>query len=162
LGWWRCDLGYLLFAANRMEAAAKEHRQVIALLTQVNTQASTLPGYQRGRLPGFPDESVHELLAEAHLQLSRALRELGQSKGAESNLNQSLSFFTKVVQDWPGEPRHRLKLGGVELDLGRLLFDERRRREAFNVANGPWTKRWRPPHRFLESNQQIGKIVVTV
>jgi tetratricopeptide (TPR) repeat protein len=130
LGWWRNGLGYLLWTANRLDEAVREHRQVIALLTQVNTQASTLPGYQRGRLPGFPDESVHELLAEAHLELGRELRDLGQSRAAESNLNQSLKFWTQVVQDWPGEPRQRSKLAGAEVDMGRLLLDEGRRPEA--------------------------------
>jgi serine/threonine protein kinase len=129
---WRSNLGMLLFDADRLGEAVIEHRQTIALLTQVNTEASTLPGYQRGRLPGFRHDwwSVHELLAEAHLHLGRELREMGQSKAAESTLNRSLELWTRVVQDWPGEPRQRWKLANVEQSLGTILLEGGRRPEA--------------------------------
>jgi serine/threonine protein kinase/tetratricopeptide (TPR) repeat protein len=131
LAGWRGNLGYLLLDANRLEEAAKEHRQAIALLTQVNAQASTLPGYQRGRLPGFPSaRSVHEDLGEAHLWLGRELRAMGQSRAAETNYNRSLEFWTRVVHDWPAEPRQRWKLANLEQALGTLLFEMGRRPEA--------------------------------
>jgi tetratricopeptide (TPR) repeat protein len=128
---WRCGLGYLLLDENSPEEAAKELREVIALLTQVDAQASALPGYKRGRLPGFPSwQTVHASLGEAHFMLARALRQLGQSTAAERNYNRSLEFWTRVVQDLPAEPRHRWKLALLEQMLGTLLFEGGQRPEA--------------------------------
>jgi len=131
----RSDLGYLLFEAGRPEESASEPRQVIALMTQVNTQASTLPGYRRGRLPGFRDCSVHELLGEAYLYLGRGQGELGQSRAAESNLNQSLGFFSQVIKDWPGDPNQRWKVANVEFSLGTLALEGGQRSAALQHYN---------------------------
>jgi serine/threonine protein kinase len=131
LAGYKSNLGMLLWEAERLEEAAIEHRQVIDLATQLHTQAATLPGYRRGRLPGFSGKGyVHELLGEGYLHLGREMRDLGQSRAAETNLNQSLKFFTEVVQDFPGEPYQRWKLAIVEQELGRLLFEGGRPPEA--------------------------------
>jgi tetratricopeptide (TPR) repeat protein len=128
---WRSNLGFLLLDANRLEEAANEERDVIRLLTDVDTQASRLPGYERGRLPGFASWlTVHGLLGEAHFMLARALREMGQSRAAERNFNHSLEFWTRVVKDWPSEPDLQWKLALVEGNLGTLLVEGGRRSEA--------------------------------
>jgi tetratricopeptide (TPR) repeat protein len=130
LAWFHGDLGFLLFEADRHEEAAKEHRQVISMVTQLGAQASTLPAYQRGRLPGFrPEWSIPEALAEAYMFLGRELRELGQSREAETNLKRSLEYWAQVVKDWPGDPRQRWKLANVECSLGLQLFEGGRRPE---------------------------------
>jgi serine/threonine protein kinase/Flp pilus assembly protein TadD len=127
----RSNLGYWLIDAHRLEDAAQEERGVITLVNQLHAQASTLPGYQRGRLAGFPSwQTVPAQLAEAHLMLARALRGMGQSRAAEESFNRSLEFWTQAVKDWPAEPRHRWKLAILELDMGSLLFEGGRRPEA--------------------------------
>ena len=55
---------------------------------------------------------------------------MGQSKAAEANLNRSLEYWNRVVQDWSGEPRQRFKLANVEQSLGILSFEGGRRPEA--------------------------------
>jgi serine/threonine protein kinase len=125
-------LGVLLFVADRPEEAAIEHRQAIDLLTQVNTQASTLPGYQRGFIPGISNpSSVQDGLAMTYMDLGRDLRILGQSKAAESCLKQSLELWIKIADDFPGMPVNRWFLALVEQDLARLVFEGGRRPEAF-------------------------------
>jgi serine/threonine protein kinase len=132
----RNNLGFLLANSDRTKEAAKEHRETIELLAEVNAQATTLPGYRRGRLPGYRGGlSVHETLAEAYLHLGRELRALGKSRDAETNMKRSLEFWTQVVQDWPGEPFQRWKLAIVEQSLGALLFDGGRRPEALQHCN---------------------------
>jgi tetratricopeptide (TPR) repeat protein len=55
---------------------------------------------------------------------------MGQSRAAETNFKQSLEFWTRVVQDWPAEPRHRWKLALLEQMFGTLVFEGGRRPEA--------------------------------
>jgi tetratricopeptide (TPR) repeat protein len=130
LAWFHSDLGFLLLETDRHEEAAKEHRLVISIVTQLDAQASTLPDYRRGRLPGFrPEWSIPEALAEAHMMLGRELRELGQSREAETNLKRSLEYWARVVKDWPGEPRQYMKLANVKCSLGLLLFEGGQRPE---------------------------------
>jgi tetratricopeptide (TPR) repeat protein len=136
LAYFHSDLGFLLYEADRHEEAAKEHRLVISMLTQLDAQASTLPEYWRGRLPGFrPEWSVPEALAEAYMFLGRELRELGQSREAEANLRRSLQYWTQVVKDWPGDPRQNWKLANVKCSLGLHLFEGGQRPEALQHVN---------------------------
>jgi tetratricopeptide (TPR) repeat protein len=136
LAFFHTDLGYLLNEADRHGEAAEEHRQAISMLTQLHAQASALPGYQRGRLPGFRSEfTVHEVLAEAYSLLGRELRELGQSREAETNLRISHGYWTQVVKDWPGDPRQRWKLANADCSLGLLLFEGGQRPEGLQHLN---------------------------
>jgi tetratricopeptide (TPR) repeat protein len=119
--------GYLLRLYDN-EGAIGEERQAIALLTQVNTQASAMPGYRRGQIPGFPNIlGVHVISGYAYLALAQALWNMGQFEAAESNLNRSLEFYTQLVQDEPRQPSNRNCLAGVEHQLGKLFFDAWRR-----------------------------------
>jgi tetratricopeptide (TPR) repeat protein len=131
LAGYRGNLAYLFTEANRPEKAVRELRDVITAFTQVKTQASTLPGYQRGRLPGFPSWQTFDAgLAEAYCMLARAQRTLGQSRAAEKSCEQSLKLWTQVAADWPAEHRHRWKLAIVESNFGTLVFESGRRAEA--------------------------------
>jgi tetratricopeptide (TPR) repeat protein len=67
--------------------------------------------------------------------LGRELRELGQSREAETNLERSLEHWTQVVKDWPGDPRQRWKLANVECSLGIQLFEGGRRPEGLQHLN---------------------------
>jgi eukaryotic-like serine/threonine-protein kinase len=130
------NLGMLLHHGERLDEAAGEHRQAIDLLTQVDAQASTLPGYQNGRVRGFPNRtSVHDQLALAYLKWSRELRDIGQSKAAENNLKQALELWTQHLQDRPGELSIHFCLAMVETDLGQLVFEGGRRPEAHDHYN---------------------------
>jgi len=130
------NLGKLLQSGERRDEAASEHRQAIDLLTQVDTQASTLPGYQNGSVPGFPNrKSIHDQLALAYFKWSNDLRDTGQSKAAESNLKQALELWTRILQDWPGELQTGWGLAMVEADLGTLVFEGGRRQEALEHYN---------------------------
>jgi len=102
------------------------------LLTLVHTQAAALPGYRRGRLPGFPSgRPVHHDLAIAHWTLGGILRNKGQYKAAQSELGQAVDFATLAVQDWPREPLFRRSLADISRSLGIALFEEGKRSEAF-------------------------------
>jgi serine/threonine protein kinase len=130
------NLGKLLGSGERHDEAAGEHRQAIDLLTQVDTQAATLPGYQNGRVRGFPNrKSVHGQLALAYLKWSRDLRDIGQSRAAESNSNQALKLWTRIMEDWPGELGIRFGLAMAETEMGRLAFEGGRRPEAHEHYN---------------------------
>jgi len=132
---WHADLGNLLSGgewARRLDEASDELRQAIDLLTSVHTQAAALPGYQRGRLPGFPNgPPIHSELARVHWNLGSILRDRGQYKGAESELSQAVAFSAQVVKDWPREPLFRRLRAKMTRDLGVLLFEQGKRPEAF-------------------------------
>jgi tetratricopeptide (TPR) repeat protein len=131
---WHAHLGRLLGGgewARRLDEAREELRQAVELLNRVNTQATALPGYQRGRLPGFPGGSpVQNDLARAHWNLAGILRDKGQYHAAESEFSQALTYGTQVIKDWPREPLFRRWLAVTRRDLGILLFEQGKRREA--------------------------------
>jgi tetratricopeptide (TPR) repeat protein len=100
-------------------------------LTRVNTQAAALPGYRRGRLPGFPSgPPVHFDLARGHWNLGVIFRDKGLYKAAERAFNQAIKYSTQVVNDWPREPLFRRRLAVIRRDLGILLFEQGKRPEA--------------------------------
>jgi tetratricopeptide (TPR) repeat protein len=131
---WHANLGNLLSGgewARRLDEAREELRQAIDLLTRINTQAAALPGYQRGRLPGFPSgPPVPGDLARVHWNLGALFRDKGQYKAAESEFSQAVQFSTQVVKDWPREPLFRRRLAIIRRDLGILLFEQGKRSEA--------------------------------
>jgi serine/threonine protein kinase len=130
------NLGKLLGSEERRHEAAGEHRQAVDLLTQVDTQASTLPGYRNGRVPGIPNRtSVHDRLALAYLKWSFDLRDIGQSRAAESNLKQALQLWARIIEDWPGVLGTRFTLAMAETELGMLAFEGGRRPEAHDHYN---------------------------
>ena len=115
----------------QLDQGEYEDRQAIALLTRIDTQAATLPGYQRGRLPGFPNsQPVPSDLARVFWQLGDVLRLKGRYKAADSAFGRAVAYAAQVVKDWPGEPAFRRSLAATRRNYGILLFEQGKRMEA--------------------------------
>jgi tetratricopeptide (TPR) repeat protein len=129
---WHANLGRVLSGARRLHKAQAELGEAIALLSRVNTQATALPGYRRGRLPGFP--SGHPIpyeLAGLHLTLGHVFRDKGgQYQAAQSEFQQAIDLCTQTIKDWPREPLFRRRLAAMRCMLGIVLFEEGKRPEA--------------------------------
>jgi serine/threonine protein kinase len=118
------NLGLLLTESFRLEKGEAELRQTIALLTKVEAQAPKVPGYQRGRLPGFPNgRSIPSDQGCAHWNLGINLLERGQSRAAEEELCKAVAYYSQAVRDWPGEPLFRRRLAASKRTYGQVLFE---------------------------------------
>jgi serine/threonine protein kinase len=128
------DLGGLLGGVEgtgNLDEGENELRQAIVLLNRIDTQAVRLPGYLRGRLPGFPNgQPVPSDLARAYLELGGVLRLKGRYKAADSAFSRAVACAVQVVKDWPGEPAFRRRLAATRRDYGILLFEQGKRKEA--------------------------------
>jgi tetratricopeptide (TPR) repeat protein len=128
------DLGNLLGVpegTGQLDEGINEVRQAIALLTDIDTQAASLPGYQHGRLPGYPNgQPVQSDLARVYTDLGGILRLKGQYIAAEDALNRAFGYCTQVVKDWPGEPFFRRRLAATGREYGIVLFEQGKRTEA--------------------------------
>lgn len=128
------DLGNLLGGVEgtgQLDEGINELRKAIALLTDIDTKATSLPGYKRGRLPGFPNgQPVPSDLARVYWELGGALRLKGRYKAADSAFVQAVGYAVQVVKDWPGEPAFRRRLAATRRDYGVLLFEQGKRTEA--------------------------------
>jgi tetratricopeptide (TPR) repeat protein len=118
------NLGIILNMTDRLDQAEKENRQAVKLASEVNTRAPALPGYERGRLPGFQDvRPVPDVLAHAHYHLGNTLLNKGQSRAAEEEFRQTVDFLAQAVEDWPGEITFRGFLAWFRRQYGLVLFD---------------------------------------
>jgi tetratricopeptide (TPR) repeat protein len=128
------DLGNLLGGVEgtgQLDKGENENRQAITLLTRIDIQAAALPGYQRGRFPGFPNgQPVPGDLASVFCQLGDVLRLKGRYKAADTAFSQAVSYAAQVVKDWPGEPVFRRRLAATRRNYGILLFEQGKRSEA--------------------------------
>jgi serine/threonine protein kinase len=128
------DLGNLLGGVEgtgHLDKGENELRQALTLLAHIDTQAKTLPAYQRGRLPGFPNgQPVQDDLARVFWELGSVLRLKGRYEAAESAFRRAVAYATQVVKDWPGEPPFRRRLAATRRDYGILLFEQGKRIEA--------------------------------
>jgi serine/threonine protein kinase len=128
------DLGNLLGRVEgigHLEEGENELQQAIELLTQIENRAATLSGYQRGRLPGFPNgQPVPGDLARVYGELGGVLRLKGRYKAAESAFSRAVAYAAQVVKDWPGQPAFRRRLAATRRDYGVLLFEQGKRAEA--------------------------------
>jgi tetratricopeptide (TPR) repeat protein len=130
------ELGNLLGGVEgtgQLDKGENELRQAIALLTRIDTQAATWPGYQCGRLPGFPNgQPVPGDLASVFWHLGDVLRLKGRYKAADCAFSRAVSYAAQVVKDWPGEPAFRRRLAATRRNYGILLFEQGKRTEALD------------------------------